>query len=81
MEVLLLWIDELDDAFGVLRHYAPKILGFCIACALFAVTGFVLLRHPGWVLPVAAAVSTALLSAASFEFYRRRRVRLPRVTE
>ncbi|HEY8539666.1 MAG TPA: hypothetical protein VIL28_12425 [Steroidobacteraceae bacterium] len=42
MEFLLLWIDELDDAVGMLRHLAPKILAFLgtvgvLAGAVFAV--------------------------------------------
>jgi len=42
MEIFLLWIDELDDAVGVLCHLAPKILAFlgtvaALTGALFAV--------------------------------------------
>jgi hypothetical protein len=46
MEFLLLWADELDDALAVLRHYAPRILGFIVALGLFAGTGFALMRAP-----------------------------------
>ena len=35
MEFLLLWVDDLDDAIGALRHLAPKILGFLFAAGLF----------------------------------------------
>ena len=38
MEFLLLWVDDLDDALGALRHLAPKILGFLFAVALFVGT-------------------------------------------
>ena len=39
MEFLLLWIDELDDALGALRHLLPNILGFFAAAGLFVSTG------------------------------------------
>ena len=46
MEFLLLWWDNLDDALCATRHLAPKILGFLLAFALFALTGFALLLAP-----------------------------------
>ena len=46
MEFLLLWVDELDDALGAVRHLAPRIVGFLIALALFAATGFALVLAP-----------------------------------
>ena len=46
MEFILLWIDELDDAIGALRHLAPKILGFLLAVALFASTAFAIVIAP-----------------------------------
>ena len=70
MEVLLLWIDDLDDALGAMRHLAPKILGFLAALALFAATGFALLLAPETTLAVVGIV----LSASLFESVRRRRV-------
>jgi Flp pilus assembly protein TadB len=69
MEFLLLWIDELDDALGALRHLAPKIAGFCLAVALFALTGFALVVAPHTTLAIAGVVLTATL----FEFARKRR--------
>lgn len=69
MEFLLLWIDELDDAFGALRHLAPKLLGFVIAIALFAATGFALIVAPQITLTVIAVVLSVLL----FESARQRR--------
>lgn len=42
MEFLLLWADELDDWFGIVRHYAPKALGLLAAVGLFAGTGLAL---------------------------------------
>ena len=73
MEFLLLWIDDLDDAVGATRHLAPKILGFLCALALFAATGFALLRAP----QVTLAAVGIVLSASLFESVRRRRVDRP----
>jgi hypothetical protein len=71
MEFLLLWVDELDDAIGTLRHLAPQILGFLTATALFVATGFALVLAPQVTLTVAAIVSSASL----LEIARRRRIR------
>jgi hypothetical protein len=71
MEFLLLWVDDLDDAIGALRHLAPKILSFLIAFALFAGTGFALVRAPHATLCVIALI----LSASLIEAVRRRRAR------
>lgn len=70
MEFLLLWIDDLDDAVGALRHLAPKILGFLFAIALFVGTTLVLSLAPHFTLVAAALV----LSASLFETIRRRRL-------
>lgn len=70
MEFLLLWIDDLDDTLGALRHLAPKILGFLAATALFAATGFALVLAPHITLIVIAAA----LSASLLETVRRRRM-------
>ena len=70
MEFLLLWIDDLDDTVGALRHLAPKVLGFLAAVGLFAATGFAFLRAPETTLAVVGIV----LSASLFESVRRRRV-------
>lgn len=70
MENMLLWIDDLDDALGALRHLAPKILGFLLAVVLFAATGFALSFAPQTTLAVAGIV----LSASLFETVRRRRM-------
>jgi len=69
MEFLLLWIDDLDDALGALRHLAPKILGFVLAIVLFAATGFALTLAPGATLACAGFV----LSASLIDRVRRRR--------
>jgi len=61
MEFLLLWVDDLDDAIGALRHLAPKIVGLLFAVALFAATGFALIAAPHVTLPVLAAVGCASL--------------------
>jgi hypothetical protein len=59
MEFLLLWVDDLDDAIGALRHLAPRILGLLFAIALFAATGFALVAAPHVTLPVLAVVGGA----------------------
>jgi hypothetical protein len=70
MEFLLLWADDLDDAFGAARHLAPKLLGLLAAMALFAATGFALVLAPQLTLVALAMV----LSAALVEIVRRRRL-------
>lgn len=76
MEFMLLWIDDLDDALGALRHLAPRILsrilGFLAATALFAVTGFALVFAPH----VALALIAVVLCASLLEAVRRRRMRV-----
>ena len=72
MEFLLLWADELDDALAVLRHYAARILGFLVALALFAATGFALVLAPH----VTLAIFAVILSGTLFETLRRRRARI-----
>lgn len=69
MEFLLLWIDDLDDAIGALRHLAPKIMSFLLALTLFAATGAALVMAPQVTLPLAAVA----LSASIVELARRRR--------
>jgi uncharacterized membrane protein len=71
MEFLLQWVDELDDALAVLRHYAPRIIGLLAALALFAATGFALVHAPH----VTLAVFAVVLSATLLETLRRRRAR------
>jgi predicted Na+-dependent transporter len=70
MEFMLLWADDLDDALCALRHLAPKILGFVAAFALFAATGFALLRAPQ---ATTLAVIGLVLSATLIAGVRRRR--------
>jgi len=70
MEFLLLWADNLDDAIGALRHLAPKIFGLLAAIALFALTGFALIRAPQITL---AGIAAVVLSAGLIEAVRRRR--------
>jgi hypothetical protein len=72
MEFLLQWADELDDALGVIRHYAPRILGMIAALALFAATGYALVFVPYFTL----AAFGLILSATLFEAFRRLRARL-----
>jgi membrane protein implicated in regulation of membrane protease activity len=71
MEFLLLWVDELDDAIGALRHLAPQILGFLAATAMFVATGAAVVLAPQVTLAVAAIVSCVSL----LEVARRRRTR------
>jgi len=68
MEFLLLWIDDLDDAIGALRHLAPRILAFLTAATLLVVTGFAFLIAPHTTLVVLAT----FLSASLVEVGRRR---------
>ena len=70
MEFLLLWVDELDDVVGALRHLAPKILGFLAAVLLFVGTALALSLAPQATLGVVGAV----LSASLIEAVRRRRI-------
>jgi hypothetical protein len=72
MEFLLLWADNIDDAIGAARHLAPKILSFIAAFALFALTGFALVRAPHATLAMIGLV----LSASLIEHVRRRRAAL-----
>jgi hypothetical protein len=67
MEFLLLWVDDLDDAFGALRHLAPQILAFLFAVALFVGTTFAFSLAP-------QATVAVLLSAGLLEAARRRRI-------
>lgn len=69
MEFILLWIDELDDAVGALRHLAPKLLGLLCAIALFAGTVLALSLYPHVTLGFLAVV----LSGSLAETARRRR--------
>jgi hypothetical protein len=69
MEFLLLWWDNLDDSLCAARHLAPKILGFLLAFALFALTGFALLLAPQATL----AVIGLMLSASLYDHMRRKR--------
>lgn len=71
MEILLQWIDDLDDALCALRHLAPRILGLLLAVGLFVGTCFAVLRLPQLALVLIALV----LSTSLVEVYRRRRLR------
>ena len=72
MEFLLLWWDNLDDALCAARHKASNILGFLLAFALFALTGFALVLAPQATL---AAIGL-MLSASLYDYWRRRRAAL-----
>ncbi len=72
MEFLLLWIDELDDAVGALRHLAPKVLGVLGAAMLFVGTVIAFSLAPQATLAATAAV----LSVALLEVARRHRLAL-----
>jgi len=65
MELLLQWLDNLDDVFGAVRHLAPRILGLLAAVGLFAATVTALILAPHFTLLVVAfALSVSLLEAA-----------------
>nr|WP_298727792.1 hypothetical protein [uncultured Steroidobacter sp.] len=72
MEFLLLWWDNLDDALHAARHEATNIVGFLLAFALFALTGFALVLAPQATL---AAIGL-MLSASLYDYWRRRRAAL-----
>lgn len=48
MEIILLLLDELDDATATLRMWVPQMLGFLIACGLLAASVSLLMHWP-WV--------------------------------
>jgi len=73
MEFMLLWWDNLDDTLCAVRHKAPSILGFLLAFALFALTGFALMLAP----QVTLAAIGLMLSASLYDYWRRRRAALP----
>ena len=77
MEFLLLWVDELDDAVGTLRHLAPKIVGFLFAIVLFLGMALAFSLAPQTTL----GVVTVVLSASLIEVARRRRAQNLRATE
>jgi hypothetical protein len=68
MEFLLLWADDLDDALGVLRHFASRLLALLATLALLCATGLALLLAPQLVLGLVAVTLCAFLA----EFARRR---------
>lgn len=70
MEFMLLWMDNIDDALGALRHLAPRILGFLFAVALFVATGVALVVSTQTTLAILAVTS----SVALIDIARRRRL-------
>jgi len=68
MEFMLLWWDNLDDAFCALRHLAPSILGFIVAAALFVATGIALVVSTQTTLTILAVT----LSVGLIDIARRR---------
>ena len=77
MEFMLLWMDNLDDALCALRHLAPKIMGFLLATALFAATGFALIVSTQLTLVILAVTSSVVLIEQS----RRRRLGEQRLSD
>lgn len=70
MEVLLLLLDEIDDAVTVLRSLWSRIVGLLLASVLLLATGFAFLSFP----QLALLVIALLLSATLLERIRRRRL-------
>lgn len=68
MENLLLVLDELDDAVAVVRHTAPRLIGFLAALALFALTVLSFLFAP----KITLGVLGILLSVVLLERFRQR---------
>jgi len=62
MEVVLLWLDNLDDLVGALRSRAHALLSFSAALALFALTVFAVMQWP-WLLAVSAIAGLAIFAA------------------
>jgi len=62
MEVVLLWLDNLDDLVGALRLRAHALLSFSGALALFALTVFAVMHWP-WLLAVCAIAGLAIVAA------------------
>lgn len=63
MEIFLLLLDEIDDAFGVLRSYSHYFFGFIAALTLFCATGWLLLRSPLVAIAVVASMSLLFVAA------------------
>lgn len=61
MEIFLLLLDDLDDAVATFRALLPQLLGFLLACALFAASILVIMS---WPIATAAALFVAMLLAA-----------------
>lgn len=61
MEIFLLLLDDLDDAVATFRALLPRLLGFLLACALFAASILVIMR---WPIATAAALFVAMLLTA-----------------
>ncbi|MGE0114728.1 MAG: hypothetical protein AB7T07_07570 [Steroidobacteraceae bacterium] len=59
MEIFLLLLDELDDAAASLRMLWRQLLGFLLACGLFAMSILTAMRWP--LLAVAVILLLALL--------------------
>lgn len=68
MEFLLLWIDELDDLVGVVRHIAPKLLALLWALLSFLMTVLAFTLAP----QVMLGTMGLLLVIPSIEAVRRR---------
>lgn len=46
MEIILLLLDEVDDATAVLRMWLPQLVGFLLACGLLAASISLLMHWP-----------------------------------
>lgn len=62
MEVVLLWLDNLDDLVGALRLRLHALLSFGCALALFAVTVFAVMQWP-WLLAIGGIAGLAIFAA------------------
>ncbi len=61
MEIFLLLLDELDDAAATARMLLPRVMGFLLACAVFALTIAAALRWPGLAVITLLSVLLAIL--------------------
>lgn len=62
MEVVLLWLDNVDDMVGAVRLRWPAVLSFFCALGLFGMTIFAVMQWP-WLLAVCAVMGLAVVAA------------------
>lgn len=71
MEILLLWLDELDDLVAMVGALWRPVVGFLTAVALFVGTGFLFYSMP----MAAEALALVLVTLGVLDTFRERRER------